>query len=127
MSKVIEATCVDGKVSVAGNVIDSVEILTAGVGESSGLLIIDADKAYYLTVNTPDLKTTVEKVIELIEDLASAITKTADTLTAIGTGMTGSTTAPPAALPGNVTFINNKVTELNATKNDLIALKDGLT
>lgn len=126
MSRVVEATCEDGIVSFLGTQIEGVEVLSAGAGQSSGIMIIDGEKAYYVATNAGDLDFTIQYLIDTIEDVASALQTVADTLTAIGTGMTGASTAPPGALPGNVTTINNKIVELNQTKDDLTELKGEL-
>lgn len=112
MAKVIQAECVNNKVTVEGVEIEGAQILTQGKAQSTGILIVDDDRIYYVSTNTTDLKTTLEK-------LASAMTKVTETLTAIGTGMTGPTTAPPGVLPTNVANINATVGELTTLKDNL--------
>jgi len=104
MSKILQATCISGVVSYEGFPVEA-EILSEGVGESEGVLILQGDKAFYIASNATDLKTTLEK-------LTNALTKVTETLTAIGAGMTGPTTAPPPTLAANVVTINLAVTEL---------------
>jgi hypothetical protein len=113
--KILEATCDDGKVMVGEYELDaeSVTIIGGGIGESTGVVFIDGDKVYYMASSSPDIAKLLDSVIE-------ALTKTANTLTAIGAGMTGPTTAPPGALPGNVADINAAIAELNTLKGDLI-------
>jgi hypothetical protein len=108
LSKTINASCAAGVVSVDGNPVVA-EILSEGVGSSEGVVILDKEKAFYITSNATDLQTTMEKI-------ASALTKIGETLTAIGAGMTGPTTAPPPTLAANVVQINLIVTELNTLK-----------
>jgi hypothetical protein len=126
MSRVLEASCEDGVVTVQGLEIEA-EIFTEGLGQSTGIVIIDKDKAYYVASSSANLKTTIEKVIAVIEDLADALTQVGTTLTSIGAGMTGPTTAPPPTLAADVLAINAKVVELNATKTELNTLKGDLT
>jgi hypothetical protein len=111
LSKIITASC-EASVVTADDIAVDATILSEGIGASEGLLVLDKTNATYLTSNASDLKTAIEKVI-------SALNKVTDTLTAIGTGMTGSTTAPPAALPINVALITAIVTELTTLKESL--------
>lgn len=111
MSKILEASCISKAVKWEGSPVET-EILSEGNGESSGLLLLEKDKAYYITSNATDLKTTLEKLID-------ALTKVTETLTAIGGGMTGPTTAPPPTLATNVAAVNMIVTELTTLKGQL--------
>jgi len=111
MSKILEATCLAGIVKWEGSPVEA-EILSEGEGSSEGVLLLEKEKAYYLTSNASDLKTTLEKVID-------ALTKVTETLTAIGGNMTGPTTAPPPTLATNVVAINLLVTELTTLKGAL--------
>jgi hypothetical protein len=108
-AKALPATCLSSVVTAMGFAVTPVTILSEGKGQSSGVLIMDGEQAFYIASNAGDLKTTLEKV-------ASALTEIATTLTAIGAGMTGPTTAPPPTLPTSVTAINAVVTQLNALK-----------
>lgn len=112
MSKAVEATCSAGVVKVEGIVVDDAEILSDGTGDSTGILIIDGEKSYYVATNSTDLKTA-------IENISDALSQIATTLTSIGAGMTGATTAPPPGLGTDVTAINSKVTTLNTLKDNL--------
>lgn len=112
MSKVLPATCQDNQVTVEGQVIEA-EILSNGVGESSGLAIIDEDKAYYLPNMTSDISTILTDLSTMIKDIAAM-------LTAIGAGMTGPTTAPPPTLAADVAALQAKAQELDAFGEDLI-------
>jgi hypothetical protein len=111
MSKILEANCVGKVVKVEGVPVEA-EILSEGNGQSEGALLLEGQKAVYLTSNASDLKTTLEKV-------SNALTKISETLTSIGSGMTGPTTAPPPALPANVAEINSLVAELSTLKENL--------
>lgn len=111
MSKILQATCKTKSVKWEGAPVEA-EILSEGNGESTGVLLLEKDKAFYLTSNATDLKLTLEKLID-------ALTKVTETLTAIGSGMTGPTTAPPPTLATNVTAINAIVTELTTLKGNL--------
>lgn len=127
MSKMLEATCSAlGVVSAEGVPVPVAEVLSEGAQESSGVLLLEGEKAKYLTSNASDIKTTLSALVDLIEDISSNFTTIASTLTAIGAGMTGPTTAPPGTLATSVLAINNKVLELNAVMADLDDLKDAL-
>jgi hypothetical protein len=112
MSKAIEATCVGGVVTAAEVAVPDVNILSAGVGESEGLLILDETDATYITSNAEDIESA-------IDDIASALNTIASTLTAIAANMVGAGTSPPPSLPSNVTEILSKVTSLNLLKESL--------
>lgn len=113
MSKVIEATCENELVTAEGVVVESAEILSEGVAASEGVLVMDKEKTYYLAKTSPDLKSTLEKLISTLTQIASALTA----IDAKPTGGSGS--APVPAATGNVSSINT-------LKSELTALKDGL-
>lgn len=127
MSKILNATSnATGIVSVEGQVVPGVQVLSEGKQSSSGLLFLEDDKKTYLPSSATDVKSTIEKTISALDKVGLALTKIADTLTAIGLGMTGGTTAPPPSLPTNVADITAKVTEINAVKSELETLKGAL-
>lgn len=109
MSKVLSASCSQGKVTAEGIVVTTAEILSEGVGSSEGVLILEEDKQTYVAKTSPDLKTTIEKTV-------AALNKVASILTAIGAGMTGPTTAPPPTLATDVTELIATATELETLK-----------
>lgn len=111
MSRVLEGSCNASVVTVDGQVVEA-SILSKGLGESSGVAIIDKDKVYYLTSNADDLDLTIEK-------LNSSLTKLISIITAIGAGMTGPTTAPPGTLAADLAEITAIVTELTTLKGSL--------
>jgi len=111
MSKVLEATCLANTVTSGGVPVEAA-VMSEGVGQSDGLLVLDKDEAYYLAKTSPDLKTTLEKLV-------SSLTKVTEVLTNIGAGMTGPTTAPPPTLAADVTEINTTIAELSTLKDNL--------
>lgn len=127
MSKVLAATCnATGVVTAESVVVPDAVVLSEGKQASSGTLLMDEDKAWYMASSATDIKTTLEKNIAALDDLTSVLTTIANTLTAIGTGMTGPTTAPPAALATGVVEILAKVTTLATTKTAMNTLKGAL-
>ncbi len=109
MSRMLEAACIGGVVTVGALPVVGVTILSEGIGPSTGVLIMQGDELYYVAKTSPDLESTLTSVI-------SALTEIATTLTAIGAGMTGPTTAPPPTLAVSVASITSKVVELTALK-----------
>ena len=112
MAKVLAATCANGVVTYAGVNLSGVTILGEGVGASSGVLILDVDQVYYIPKTSPDLATT-------LQSLTDALSKIASTMTDIGAGMTGPTTAPPPTLAASVAQINGYVDDLTELMGDL--------
>ncbi len=128
MTKIIPATCENGKVTADGVEVPDVQILGAGVKSSSGLLIIADDSApVYIVSNSTDLDQTLADVIQVVTDVAAALTTITTSLTSLAAGMHGPTTAPPPTLPTDVADITAKVASLNTTKTDLQNLKGELT
>lgn len=111
MTKVLDATCVDGKITIEGQEVEG-EVLSAGVAESEGQAILEGSKVVYIANTVSDLELLIEKVAE-------SLTKIANTLTSIGAGMTGPTTAPPPTLA-------MAVAEITAISTELTELKDNL-
>lgn len=127
MSKILVASAnAQGKVTCEGVLIPEAVILTAGKQASTGLLYIEGEKAYYIPPITSDIASTIDKTAKALEDIVEAIQKIASTLTSIGGGMSGSTTAPPPTLAADVTIINNKASEISALKSELDTLKGAL-
>ena len=128
MSKILSATAdATGKVTAEGQLVPAAVVLSQGKQASSGLLIIEGDKAWYLVgMSVTDLVTTIEKSIKILDDLGPALTQITTILTSIGAGMTGPTTAPPPTLAADVLQVTAKVTALNATKSELTTLKGAL-
>ncbi len=112
MSKILEANCALGVVTVDGIPVAAADIMTEGMGASSGILIMDEDEVKYLTSNASNLKTTIEK-------LSSSLTTIATALTSIAAGMLGPATAPPPTLPANITTLLTTVAELTVLKETL--------
>lgn len=108
-SVVIDAEASAGQVTVNGLTVPGAKIISLGKGESSGCLLIFGDKAFYLTSNATDLESTITKLTESINKIATI-------LTSIGAGMTGPTTAPPGTLATDVLELTMIATELNQLK-----------
>lgn len=125
MSKIMEAVVQGGAVKVGSLSVPGAVILSEGDADSQGILILESGEKFYITKITPDLKTTIEKTADLIEDLNSALTEIATALTAIAAVPSGWVTPPPT-VAANVTQILAKVAELTATRTALNTLKGAL-
>lgn len=112
MTRALAATCENNVVKISGLTVEEAQVLSKGIGSSSGVCIISHDKVFYLPNSVSDLEATLTK-------MASAITKIATMMTSIGAGMTGTTTAPPPTLATDVIELNTMVTEINTLKGQL--------
>lgn len=127
MSKILDATCNPAGIVTSESVpVPAATVMSEGKQQSTGIMIMDKDKAWYLTSNATDIKTTIEKVNAALDDLTAALTTISNILTAIGAGMTGPTTAPPPTLVTDVAQITTKVSSISATKALLETLKGAL-
>lgn len=127
MSKILEATSTGGQVQVGDAIVQNAEFISEGVADSEGLVFLEEEKAFYFPKITPDLKTTLTKVVDALNQCATALTQAATGMGLIDvkpTGGTGSVSTPAAA--GNITAINSAVSSLNTAKADLATLKDNL-
>jgi hypothetical protein len=73
----LEATCENYEVKINGKIVSDAVILSEGKAASTGFLILNLDKPYYIGKVTPDLKSTIQKVddlLDLMNDLFSALT-----------------------------------------------------
>lgn len=120
MSKVLEASCVGGVVTADGVPVGSAQILSEGVGSSQGVLLLDEDLARYIAKTSPDLKTTLERLITALEKIASALTSldTAGFLI----GVTGGAASPAVGIPGTPVAASD-IAAITAAKVQLNTLK----
>ncbi len=111
MSRILDATCENNIVKVEGKTVTAT-ILSQGKKASTGVALLQGDKLSYVTANSSDLH-------DLIVKLSSLVQLLSDTLSAIGTGMTGPTTAPPGTLPTSITQLATAKSELDTMKDNL--------
>lgn len=124
MSKVIDASCTSGVVTADNVPVDVADILSEGVGASSGILVQDENRAYYIAKTSEDLVATIEKLVDTIGQIVTALTEATTAFTAIDakpTGGTGSSSTPVAA--ANVVNITTAVTQLQALSTELGVFK----
>ena len=74
MSKMLEAQCVAGVVTAGIIPVPAADILSAGIGPSTGVLLLDEDKAKYITSNASDIKTALDAVATALTQIAAALT-----------------------------------------------------
>lgn len=120
MSKTIAATCVAGVVTAGGVPVSEAVKLSAGVASSEGILIQDELRAYYLTNMANDLKTTIEKLIQILTQVNTALTNSAGGIAAVD-----AKDGPPAATT-NVAAITAAVVQLTTISGDLTLYKEAL-
>ena len=126
MSRALEATVSGGVVKVGGLTITGAVIFSQGAADSSGILFLQDDKAYYFPNATDDLDSTLEQVITALGKAVDSINKIGTTLTAIGAGMTGPTTAPPPTLATDVASLVTYAAAITTAKTELETLKGAL-
>lgn len=120
MSKTLAATCSGSAVKVDGVAVPSAVILSEGVGESTGVVLLDEDKAFYLAKISPDLKTAIERTIEGLEAAKTALTETATVLPIIAApGTTAAATAAAAQITSAVGSMTSAISALNTLKGAL--------
>jgi hypothetical protein len=117
MSKMLEATCVSGVVTAGGVPVPAADILSEGVGSSEGILLLDQDQAKYLAKTSPDLKTTLDKLVTILGQLTSALTSIDNKVLIYAAGP--GTTAPTPTATSNIAAITTIQTELSALKESL--------
>lgn len=145
MSRVLQATCIAGVVSVNGIPVPGVTLLSEGISQSQGILVVDEDRIFYLTNLGNDLETTLEKLIDTITKLNNGLTKTTEglgkavaALTKLDTkgfliAATAGVPSPPIAATDILgittasTAITQAVTELNVIKAEITTLKGNLS
>lgn len=112
MARVLDATCASGAVSVGGVVVAGVTILSEGVASSTGYLILDQDRKYYVAKTHGDVKTLIDSVTDLLQDMS-------DLVQLVTTGLTGSTSAVPPTFVATKAQLDAAIATLKATKDSL--------
>lgn len=117
--KALSATCENKVVTADGVSVPAAEILSEGVGASSGVLIIDEDRAKYIADTTPDLKVALEKIIAALGQVSSALSTLAGK--SYLTAATGGVPDPTASTSwaSNISELDNLASELTTLKGAL--------
>lgn len=122
MSKMLEASCVGGVVLAGGIPVVSAEILSEGVGPSTGVVFLDEDTAAYIPKTTPDLETTLTKLIDALDQAVTAFNNAVTALTAID-GKPQGTLSPVPVATANIAQIVTAAAAITAAKLELTVLK----
>lgn len=102
----LDATCENGVVTCEGQEIDA-EILSEGMGSSSGAVIVDKGTAKYFTSNASDIKdliTSLESIIQQVVLIATAL---------------DAVTVSPGSATALITQLTTLKTQLGLTKDQL--------
>lgn len=141
MSRARKASVVGGKVLVEGFPVDVAEIFSEGAAPSEGVAILDKDKVFYFAKTSPDLKATLEQVIEALGQAKTALDKTVSSLTTLQSagaiapaaceslGASGTSAAyagASATVAADTAAITAAATAINAAKTALNTLKGAL-
>lgn len=111
--KALAASCAQGKVTCQGVEIAPVTILSEGVGSSTGFLFIDESSAFYVAKTSPDLNTTLEKLIAALNQVVTGLNATSSS-TVSGIPLSGA-----AAIAAAATAVQIQVTALETLKGAL--------
>lgn len=114
MSKVLPATCEDSVVTCEGVPIPSARILSEGIGESEGVLVLEEDRADYIAKTSPDLKATIEKLIAALGNASAALSAIDNRVYVIASGSPDSFGPPVAA--GDISALNEVISDLEEFK-----------
>jgi hypothetical protein len=84
MCRLLEATCsAAGVVTADGVSVPAAEVLSEGKKASSGILLLEADKAKYLPSSASDIKDLITKLVEIVQQIET-----------IATGIDGASNSP---------------------------------
>lgn len=114
MSKMLEATCVAGVVKVGAVPVPSAVIQSEGIGASSGVLLLDEDKARYIAKTSPDLKSALESIASSLGTIASTFGTVSGQLLLLG------------ANPLSLVPITTGIAAITAVQTELTTLKEAL-
>lgn len=73
MSKVLSATCEEGIVTAEAVPVEVTQKLCEGVAASEGFILMQGDKVFYVAKTSGDLKTTLQKLSEVLGNISSAL------------------------------------------------------
>lgn len=140
-AKVLSASRTGGVTKIQNTPISGETVLSEGMASSEGVAVIDEDKIYYIPKTSPDLKTTITKLVSVLSQLKTALDETVTALTETATAFTtvdakpvgGTGSAPAPAVAGNVaniTAAHGQITtaaaQIDTIRGELNTLKDNL-
>ncbi len=85
MSKTLRATCEANVVTAESVTVPAARVLSMGIGESEGILVIDEERADYFTSNASDLDESLEAMIDALGSAASGLSAASSALSTVGT------------------------------------------
>lgn len=108
MSKVLDAMCnAAGVVTAEGQTVPVATVLSEGKKASSGVLLMQGEKAAYVTSNASDIKDLISSLVEIINQVA-----------VIATGL-DAVTVSPGSQAAAITQLQVLKTQLDLTKEQL--------
>jgi hypothetical protein len=122
MSKVLRATCEGNTVTADEVTVPAARIQSAGIGVSEGILVLDGDKAEYITSNASDLDETLEQLISALGDASSGLSASATAINLVGT----TAGVPPLVLTPLLLPINLAASSISSAVSALSAIKERL-
>jgi hypothetical protein len=141
MSKALAATCKAQVVTAEGVPVPGAVILSEGVGQSDGVLVLSDGRMFYLAKISPDLKATLVQVIAALGQAKTAFDKAASSIPQLklgldmvasavqGLGVSGLVSAVEGAtanVAADVAAITTASGQIQAAKTQLETLKDNL-
>lgn len=91
-TKMLDATCdAEGKVTAAGVVVPETTVLSEGKKASSGVLLIEGEKARYVASSATDIKDLITKLVEIIDQISTIATTLDGVTVSPGTATTAIT------------------------------------
>ena len=109
MTKALDASCVAGVVTHNGMPVLGTNIMSAGVGASNGLLILEGSEKYYVAIPTDDLKAILDLIGSLADAVSTGIIGTHSTVAGVN-----AVVDVAAALTVSMTAIKAQATALKA-------------
>lgn len=108
MTKLLEATCENNVVKVGGLVVEA-EVVTQGKQSSTGIVLLNEDRAFYIATNTTDIVTVIEKLSSVLGNISGALT-----------GLQGGPwSGPPPVIAPDIAAIAAAQSSLNTLKVNL--------
>lgn len=130
MSKILPASCQGGVVKIKNSPQDDAEILSEGVGASEGIALIDESQIFYLPKGSPDLKATLDNLVNVLTQISTGLEKTASALTKLDTN--GFLIAADAGVPSDpiatadISGISSAKAQVDTIKSQLDTLKGNM-
>ncbi len=106
MSKILDASCSDGTVTIEGQTVPAT-VLSQGTTESSGVALIEEKKVTYIASNASDISDIVDAMGDIIDKISQIVT----TLDGV--------TLSPGAAAANIAL-------LASMKAEFVLIKDNL-